>query len=544
MIPSGKPGISIDPEQAPPSARIAATLKSNWEVLLILSLAAAVFRPWSMPILPTLDFSEFLPQAAAHNSAIAQYLAIAAERGTQGRMCLLEYVHIVVAWQAFGMWAPGWHWTYFALLSAVVVVGWKVMLRVGVSRPAATIALTVWAMMEPTAGAWLRPTGEPIALLLALLAFRVGLGYADASDWRRRTVIVVLCAVGAMLAKDVLAALIPLCWIGTRFRVHDGNWEWTPWQRRDTILILTLTAAVLAVMVPIAYVALNAPKGNYAGRFGEKLFDLSNAAERLQVTFLPLRERVPPLSRILNDPLWRLWILAPGLTWMCVVAAGLVIGVRRGRIWPIALAGVWSIVGVVVYAPWPGRAAFYMLPFAFGATFGAAHALTWLLQSRSAGSRIGLAGLGFVASVVTFEARGIVHEHELRIEVDRRVMNRIAELEGTDRLIAAVPKPAAPEMWGLGRRLAQFGHLYTGTPKVPGFDVSCAESRRFLESNPRAIAVSEDRGCGVLTSRSEPIIMSVPRYLWPLLTGSFQTIRTAYVTPGAAVGGTVAVAVR
>ncbi|MDO8500888.1 MAG: hypothetical protein Q7S20_03505 [Gemmatimonadaceae bacterium] len=543
-MPSGKSVLQINPGQARPFARVAvATLKNNWEVLLILSLAAAVFRPWSMSILPTFDFSEFLPQAAAHDSSIAQYIAIVAELGTQGRMCLLQYVHMVIAWQAFGMWAPGWHWTYFALLSAVVIAGWKVMLRVGVSRPAATIALTVWAMMEPTAGAWLRPTGEPIALLLALLAFRVGLGYADASDWRRRAVIVVSCAVGAMLAKDVLAAIVPLCWIGTRFRVHDGNWEWTPWQRRDTILILALAAAVLAVMVPIAYVALNAPKGNYAGQFGEKLFDLSNAAERLQVTFLPLRERAPPLSRILNDPLWRLWILAPGLTWMCAVAAGLVIGVRRGRIWPIALAGVWSIVGVVVYAPWPGRAAFYMLPFAFGAAFGAAHALTWLLQTRSTG-RICLAGLAFVMAVTTFEARGIVYEHELRIGVDQHIMTRIAEIDGSDQLIAAVPKPAPPEMWGLGRRLAQFGHLYTGTPKVPGFDVSCAESRRLLESNPRTIAVSEDRACGILTTRSEPISMSVPRYRWPLLTGSFHTTRTAYVTRGAAVGGTIAVVVR
>lgn len=513
-------------------ARIAA----HWEAVLLLALAAAVYQPWSAVALPILDFSEFLPQLTAAETPFSQYGAVARYMESQGRFCPLLYAHVVVAWNAFGLWAPGWHWTYFALLAAVLATGRSLLLELGLRRSAVFAALALWTIAPPVAAGAVRLTGELTGLLFFIAALRLAHGYPDATDWRRRAVMIAGCIAGMIASKEMLAVLIPAAWLMTRVAHRGGKWAWSGWSRRDAVATAWSTCAAAITLAPVALVASAAPAGNYASRYGTVNIDLSAVIQRLETAVLPSRAGLPGAAQLANDPGWQSWLALPNLLWMTVVAVGFIAMIQRGRTeggirWPILIAALWTGSGVIAYLPWPSDAMFYMLPFAFGIALAIAHVMHVLLGSRLL--RVpAVAAVLAVATIGVVEARDVVNEHELRVASDAKILSTIAYRGRTLPLVAAVPDPMPPGAFGWGRKLADYGRVSGDVAPLYARDITCSEGRRMLKNAEKVVVVSGSNGCGPLAPGSLMLSQTVPRRRWPWLFDGRTNRRIAFVAIG------------
>lgn len=503
-------------------------IEKHWEVILLLGLAALVYQPWNAPALPILDFSEFLPKLAAHTSSWDRFAAVARYLASQGRFFPIQYLYMALTWSAFGTEASGWHWTYFAINAAVLLLARSVLLRMGVRRSAALVSIGLWAMMQPFADGWLRPTGETLGLIFIFIGLRAALRYADASDWRRDMVIIALCAAAMIFAKEMLVALVPVIWLVTRLQRRDGVVQLAPWTERDNLLAIVLVLTVVLALVPVAYVALHAPAGNYASRYGSQRFNFALTLDRLEITLFPGRGRLSTITRIWGDPAWRLLLVLPNLVWLGLMADGLTTRLARRNLWPLAVGVLWISAGVIAYIPWPGHATFYMIPFGFGMVLIAAHSLTWIMERGKIEYRGALTLATALVLITAIEARNLVHQHDLRVRLDSAIIKSLSKYPGVTNVVAAVPEPGRPDSWGWARKLTEFGHVVNGMQKVQSGDVSCADARRILADTPGTAVVSSLEGCGMV-GPGRQIEAAVPLRLWPMVWNEQQIDRVDFI---------------
>ncbi len=509
-------------------ASLQSAIENHWEVILLLGLAAMVYQPWNTPALPILDFSEFLPKLAAHTSLWDRFAAVAGYLATQGRFSPIQYLYMALTWSAFGASAPGWHWTYFAINVAVLLLARSVLLRIGVRRSAALVSIGVWAMMQPFADGWLRPTGETIGLIFVFIAVRVALRYADATDWRRKAIVIALCAAATIFSKEMLVAVVPVIWLVTRLERRDGVLRLAPWAERDRFLAIVLAVTVVLALVPVTYVALHAPAGNYASRYGSGRFDFGLTLYRLEITLFPGRGRLSTITRVWQDPAWRLLLLLPNLVWLGLMVDGLSTRLARRNPWPLAIGVLWILAGIIAYIPWPGHATFYMIPFGFGMVLIAAHSLTWIAERGKMEYRGAVTLAGALVLITAIEARNLLHQHALRVRVDSAIIQSLSKYPGVTNVVAAVPEPSRPESWGWARQLTEFGQVENGMHPMRSADVSCADARKILADSAGTVVVSALEGCGMIGSGRE-IDVSVPLRLWPYVWNEQRIGRVAYV---------------
>jgi hypothetical protein len=514
-----------------PGSRLSAlqhAIAKHWEVILLLGLAALVYQPWNAPGLPILDFSEFLPKLAAHTSLWDRFAAVARYLASQGRFSPIQYLYMALTWSAVGTQASGWHWSYFAINAAVLLLARSVLLQLGVRRSAALVCVGLWAMMQPFADGWLRPTGETLGLIFIFIALRAALRYASAPDWRRNAIIIALCAAATIFAKEMLVALIPLIWLVTRVERRDDVVRLAPWTERDRFLAIVLAVTVVVALAPVAYVALHAPAGNYASRYGSQRFNFALTLDRLEITLFPGRGRLSTITRLWQDPAWRLLLLLPNLVWLGLIVDGLTTKLARRHLWPVGLGFLWISAGVIAYSPWPGRATFYMIPFGFGMVLIAAHALTWIVERGEIEYRGAVTLATALVLITAIEAGNFMHQHDLRVRLDSAIIKSLSKYPGVTHVVAAVPEPGRPGSWGWARELTEFGQVVNGMHPVRSSDVSCADARRILADTPGTVVLSALEGCGMFAPGTE-IDVSVPLRLWPFVWNEQRIGRVAFV---------------
>ncbi len=499
------------------------------DVALLIMLAAFVYQPWAATALPLADFGTFLPLLDRDESIWAQVVTVTKFYMAEGRICIFPYLLFVFAANAFDVWAPGWHWTYFGLNAAVVVAGWLVLRKTGVPRLATFLALAFWATMAATTEVWLRPTGEPMALLFFLTALYFGINYTQAGDWKRRAFVIGACCVGIMFSKEMLVVLLPAGWIVTRLRLDGDSWRWAPWSERDNFLLVVAGGAVLASAAPIGFAALTAPAGNYASMFGTASSTLALFLERLEIVLLPTPRALNKLAQLANDPGWIFLLILPSLLWIRLVAGG-IWGGRRRIAWPLVIAGVWAILGVASYIPWPEPHRFYMMPFAFGAMFGAAHALRWAMQ-RGGLERAGVIACSLLLiSISVVESGSIVRRALMRAQLTSAAVDEIASGPVPDYLVAAVGVSRGKESWSWSSHLEGFTAFARGVNIPRSSDLTCDGAREALASNQRVVVVTRDRMCSELSGSSMTIEKSTYRSQWPWLWERHVVSGRVYVT--------------
>jgi hypothetical protein len=499
-----------------------------WIAAVIL-LAAVVYRPWEAVSLPLTDFGTFLPLLDNDDSIFSQLLTVTSYYMDEGRFCILQYLLVVLAVDAFGAWAPGWYGLYFALNAIVIVAGWLVLRRSGVSRPASFFAVAFWATMSTAPETWNRPTGEPIALAFFLVALYNAVNFAKAADWRRRIAVIALCSIGIVFSKELLVVLLPAGWLMSRLELDGGSWSWAPWSKRDTMLLAVTTAAVVAAMIPVGYVALTAPEGNYAAQFGEPESPWTLVLRRLEMMLVPTMPALSRLARIANDPGWILLLVLPSFFWIRMIVGGIAIG-RRRILWPLTIALLWFSLGIAAYFPWPGGDAFYMMPFAFGAMFGAAHALDSMMMSGRVAKAGTIAVSLLLLAVASVESNTAVQRYRLRASMNGALVENIAQGGPTQNLVAAVRLRPEVERWGWARNLEGFVKFAAGTTIGHSQDLTCNEARQALDKLPGLVIISRERGCGKLSENSVPIDRAAYRSQWPWIWERHVVTDRIYVT--------------
>ena len=489
--------------------------RKNWGLLVIIALCAIVYRPWNAPHLPLTDFGIFLEARGTSHNFFSQYAGVASYYMAEGRACLITFLYMVLGSAAFGTWAPGWHWTYFVLNSAVIVLTWNFLLRLGIKRITAFVVIALWAVMGPTAELWYRPAGEAVALIFFIVALGQALNYSEAADWRRRAAIIATCAAGIILSKEMLVVLLPAGWLFSRLTLTDGNWSWARWTQRDTYLVALVSGVVALLAVPILYIMTHAHTASYAGQYALSSVQWSSVFDRLELTLVPSGPRLHWLGGLVSDPAWTLVRVLPNLAWIAMIVA-CALAARKGRmLWPLVFGLLWAMAGVLAYAPWPGQGAFYMMPFAAGTMFLAAFALDGPLTLKNENRRpvfLIAAALIVIASV---EARSTINQHRLRASLNAHVIDEIAKHGTGTVLLAAVPKPLEGT-GGWANHLRGFGSVAKGVKLREWRDLECGEASKAIKATD-AIVVSAAGGCNQLDIHSTVITDSTSRMVWPYL---------------------------
>lgn len=505
--------------------------RTNWGLLVLFVMCAVVYRPWNAPHLPLTDFGIFLEARGTSHNLLSQYAGVASYYISEGRLCLITFLYMVLGSAAFGTWAPGWHWVYFALNSIVLVLAWRFFAATGINRLTAFLVLALWSMMGPTAELWVRPAGEPIALIFFFIALGSALNYATAEDWRRRAIVIAACAAGIILSKEMLVVLLPAGWVFSRLELRDGAWSWAPWTHRDNYLLGIVGAVTVALMVPVAYVAKHAHSASYAGQYALSAVSWKSVLDRLEIAMVPAGPRLHWLGGITSDPAWTLVRVLPNLMWiaMIVVSAAALKKGRKG--WPLAFGLLWVTSGVLAYAPWPGQGLFYMMPFAAGTMFVAAHALNQPLLRGSKNRRpVFLIGAALIL-VASLEARTTINQHRLRANLNAGVIDAIARRGSPGVLLAAVPEPVQGT-GGWANHLRGFAGAAKSIHVMEWRDLTCAEGRKAVESVPGVVVVSAAGGCNAIEQRSTIVTDSTWRIVWPYVWRPVKSKGQMYVAYG------------
>jgi hypothetical protein len=174
------------------------------------------------------------------------------------------------------------------------------------------------------------------------------------------------------------------------------------------------------------------------------------------------------------------------------------------------------LIGVAAYFPWPTRAGYYMLPFALGTMFAAAHAFTLLLERSKSARWACIAVSGVLLASTSLEARTILYQHQQRAHLNADLIDRITAMGGAHELIAATPSPSLGR-GGWSSHLRGFGSVATGMKVGQSSDMVCADAKRALETPPGVVVVSAASGCGKLSPTSEYVAVTVPTWQWPKL---------------------------
>jgi hypothetical protein len=237
--------------------------------------------------------------------------------------------------------------------------------------------------------------------------------------------------------------------------------------------VKVVAGCVVAALIPVGYVFAHAPKGSYASQYGHAQ-PWKVTVERIEAVLIPAAPRLRRLVNILVDPGFSLLLTLPSLLWIRLFVGGVATGPRKRIMWPVAIAGVWVALGVAAYFPWPTRAGYYMLPFALGTMFAAAHSFTLLLE-RSKSARWACIIVSAILLVsVSFEARTVLNQHQQRARLNAELIDKLGKLGGARVLYAATPTPT-PSRGGWASHLKGFGSVANGMKVGEARDVSCAE---------------------------------------------------------------------
>jgi hypothetical protein len=501
--------------------------RKNWGLLFIVLVCAIVYRPWDAPHLPLTDFGIFLEARGTSHNLFSQYAGVASYYMAEGRACFITFLYMVLGGAAFGTWAPGWHWTYFALNSTVIILAWNFLARIGINRLTAFVVLSLWAVMGPTAELWYRPAGEAVALIFFIIALGQALNYAESDDWRRRGIVIAFCAAGIILSKEMLVVLLPAGWLVSRLIVRDGNWSWAKWTRRDTYLLAMVSGVVLALSIPIAYIASHAHSASYAGQYGFASIRWSLLFDRMELTLIPAAPRLHWLVALRSDTAWTLVRVLPNIAWIAMIVVTAIAARKGRRLWPVVIGTTWAMIGVLAYLPWPGDGAFYMMPFAAGTMFLAAHTLNDPLASRKHRRPVFLISSALIV-IAAVEARSTINQHRLRASLNAHVISEIARHGNTSVLLAAVPKPLQGT-GGWANHLRGFGNVEKGIVVREWRDLNCADAIKALDSIPDAVVVSAASGCEQLPVNSVVVKDSTTRMVWPYIWRAVKSPGRMYV---------------
>lgn len=357
-------------------------------VLLILSLA--LYRPWINLPFEQLDFAEFVPILSRHDSFVERLAGLSAFYEAHGRFIPLALLLIDVKWTLFGDWAPGWQWMTWITMAGAVVLGYELLIQLGVRRLAAIVGAGVYVLGWSAAAGWLRPhLPDPLGLVLVIAAALAALrAHAHSAVWGAARVALLL--VGAILARETLVTAVPFVTLLALCHQRTG-WTLRPPPGRSMILVLAVGAATLACAFLVLSTRLSGASDAYAANYTMKHIPLSRVVVLLHAIALPGPDRpfVPTANAILVAV-----VVGGGLL-------GLLLNPRRLSVAiPMAGAALYLTAGILAFLPWPFPQAFYGVPYLVGQSVLLGVGVDQLFRFGSPTVRCGTTAMVLMASLI------------------------------------------------------------------------------------------------------------------------------------------------
>jgi hypothetical protein len=479
---------------------------------LLTAVALVAFRPWADRPFDTLDFSEFLPLLRDGEGLFGRTWGLTTYYlHEHGRLNVASYFALALKWTLLGPSPLLWQWARFAQIALMVGGIYLLFRRWSLGPVAAMAGASIFVASRVSGEAWTRMTmGEPLGMIFTVGALWLAWDHRRAPDPRGRAIAAGVLMVLAILAKEMMAGVLPVVWLAGMSDATDGPPGAPRWDAAGRRWLFWTGVPTVGAFLIVVLTAIGGGTGGFTSLYGSGIGRGEAFVELLLRPWYVQGQR----------PGWSsLWL--PGNTlFLAMQGAGLALvwrdaEARRRWLWPALAAGALSLALAVLYVPWPYFNLYYAIPFLLGTAF----LFGMAVERVSAQGRWGrLATLLAWAGVVGSSAPASAHAASYAIGL-QRVNGQLAAIlphvANADRVVVA-RRDLAPAAWiGTGPTLRRYA-LVTGlaTELPPARDRTCAEVGDLLQRGlGKTVVITYLHNCGPIPGASTRVIERY-RYVW------------------------------
>jgi hypothetical protein len=455
---------------------------------LAVAVAYLIYRPDRELPFHHLDFSEFLPVLQSSSSFLDGFSRLAEFYGRFGRANVIPYALLSAKWELFGWWSPGWQWSRFAVMVAILVLLFRLLRRLGASAPAAAAGCSLFLVAPPATRGWIQLTmAEPLGTLLLLALCLTVIPSEETPLSRARWAAAGLLILGVLLTKEMLVATFVLP-LGLSLLTDEAGRLSTPALRRHVkqLVVLLVGVGVVAGAVLVRAI-LAAPSGAYYSAYGQFRRPTLETMAIWLATISPIDPAgdLPGAAKV-----------AALCLFVVLVGGGGLLYVRRApqaaaNRWLLAVAAGFPLVGALAYMPWPTYVPFYAIPYLIGASILVALALTGIERSASrAVLAVAHASWGMLLVLAATQAQWEAESTAALQRLNYRLVTRIGADQSIDSVFFATGRIDSQRWRGPARTLGR----YAAAVQVrwpPVRDVLCNDRGRA----PGSVVIYRDGLC-------------------------------------------------
>jgi hypothetical protein len=463
----------------------------------LLAISWLVYRPDRVRPIHIIDFSEFVPILQRAAAPLDQVRAIVEYYASQGRFNVVTYILLVLKWDFFGWWSPGWQVARAIIMALLFVLTFVLLRRLGASTLGAMIGGSVYLWAPSASEGWIRMTvAEPLGALIILAAAVRATRFQQIAKWQREAGLMAVAAIALIWTKELLAPLLLLPVSLALCVQPDGSMAPPQWSRRNTGLVAAVAIASVLAMLPIVVVWLNGGESAYATFYGRNPQSLTGLLAFWFTGLIPFELIVSPTNI--------LWAIAV-TSFTVLVGTGWRAGFKnkhtatRAR-WMLALSTLLPLIGVLVYLPVSWYSRFYFIPYLFGTAILVGMAATWLQWTSRKSGRLAILAWVAMSLDAVMDSASYAASVEAVQRRDAWVGAFVADSVSADTVQVATTVAPPFEWLGVGSLLRRMSGA-RGHDWPPTRNVSCDSARKNLESSPRLLTINLASSCEFKSAR-------------------------------------------
>lgn len=446
-----------------------------------LLVAIFLYQPFQPRPFDVLDFSEFVPILEANTSWASRTADLSSYYATQGRASLVGYAMLAAKWSLWGDAPVAWQVVRLLQMSAVAVLLYLFLRRVGATILGAAAATTLPLAARVSEPAWMRLNmAEPLGTILILAALLAATRYRDTA--RPGASLLFISGVVLVLAflKEIILTLLPAVWF---LSITTGSESWrivAPTRRHALLFVATGGVALISAIV-VLLVARGGSATAYATLYGSQAINYDQAWISYITFFIPFVPVASPFH--------------PGVLFANLAFTSLLIGgLRHHAEWSRRTGGVSSALvlfgllvpalGAAAYLPWPVFQAFYGLPFLVGVATLVAFAVTGVELEGGRAKALGLSCWAIVVLYMTVNAHGAARRDQASLRLSNAATNHLGAFADHDSVFFAVRYLPLREWFGIGQT-HQRSLINSGSEAPAVRDVLCADAAKAIQEATR-----------------------------------------------------------
>jgi hypothetical protein len=492
------------PDRQRRDARRPEFLGRSIAIVALLILAWCIYLPAQARPFDYVDFPENLKLLRDNDGFANGYRALMRVYADHGRWSPITMLSWAGQWSAFGSWAPGWHFTRFAIMAAIVALALGLYRRIGLSTAGAFAGASLLVVSPAAIPGWIRPsTGEPLAVLWVIIASHIALRRSSPSS----SVMLAALMIATMWTKELVATAFVFPLAIALCLAPDGLLQrprMDPARRR---LLGTIAVAFALGSIPIFLTFISAPAGAFTARYSASNvngIDVVGGMLAAIVPFAPLSTGPGVDLPIVLVVVLLVFILG----WIAALKSS---ATRQPRLLIFGFALLIPLVGGIAYAPWPFYRLVYALPFLLAGSLLFGQAVS---AFANAGIWIRVAGLIGVATVLTFSvmqaANDSARTRALHV-VFASTVTHVAAMRGVDSVLVEVAANQYDHRGNFGPRFLTYAWMLDlQWPHVRDVPCGPADSGAL-----RRLRIRLNVMCAAPIKSDDQIVARYARFSWP-----------------------------